>query len=597
MLPAPTETPAPPKTFTITWLNYDGTPIEKTTVTYGETPSHADPVLAPSAEGKTYTFKGWSPAITEATADAIYTAQFTEKDSETGEETDLSVPTPPVTPEDTDKDPTNHEELPAVTTKDHTYEIYQIFSGDYNELDGKDVLTNIVWGANGKDPKNAEAAVGSSVDKTILDALTAVVNEELDRTKLDEIEKYVTIDGKPYETITLKEGDQENSIQLPPGYYLIRDVAGSHSGDNQDHDAYTTYITVVIKDYTIRPKSVIPTVDKQVWDNDDGSNEEGWAETADHNINESFRFALIGTIPQNEHLKDYTNGYIVKFTDTMSAGVTFESIDKVTVNGKEVAAEKYTIEGVGAGDAGKTWTLLMDVRDILGEENFGTSDISVVVTYNAHLNGDAITHKESDAGTAEKNTNCNTVFLEYSNNPNTGGQGDMGRTQEDHVWVFTYEVDNIKKADSAKGSPLSGAGFELLKDGSAVKLIKNGTNYIVADQKVTEGVITEMITDETGVFNIRGLDVGTYTLHEKTTPPGYNTVEDTTVTISASHEEAPAGTSAKLNLTGTNMDNTIINQSGSQLPSTGGMGTWLFYMLGTMLVLGAGVLLVSRRMV
>lgn len=45
------------------------------------------------------------------------------------------------------------------------------------------------------------------------------------------------------------------------------------------------------------------------------------------------------------------------------------------------------------------------------------------------------------------------------------------------------------------------------------------------------------------------------------------------------------------------MDNTIINQSGSQLPSTGGMGTWLFYMLGTMLVLGAGVLLVSRRMV
>ena len=104
-----------------------------------------------------------------------------------------------------------------------------------------------------------------------------------------------------------------------------------------------------------------------------------------------------------------------------------------------------------------------------------------------------------------------------------------------------------------------------------------------------------MVTDSTGVFNIKGLDAGTYTLRETTTPPGYNSIEDVEVTITASHEEAATGNAAELNLTGTNMNNTIINQSGAELPSTGGIGTKMFYMFGAILVLGAGVLLVSRR--
>lgn len=597
VLPEPTEAVAP-EIVTITWLNYDGTLIEKTTVPYNSMPGHDAPTLVPSVEGKTYTFKGWSPEITAATADAAYTAEFTEKDETTGEETEVPVPNP-VTPEDTDSDPTNHEELPSITTKSHTYEIYQIFAGDYTDFDGEDILTNIVWGVNGKDPNNEEAATGHPVDPEIIKALHEVVGEELDRTKLDEIEKYVTIDGNPFETITLKPGDKENSIPLPSGYYLIRDVEDSQIGK---HDAYTTYITVVIKDYTIQPKSVIPTVDKQVWDNDDGTNGEGWAETADHNINESFQFALIGTIPQNDHLKDYTNGYVVRFTDTMSAGVTFESIDKVMVNDTKVDASNYELSEISADEAGKSsWTIQMNVKNIMenviGEESFGAEGISVVVTYNAHLNENAIVHNTSDDGTTADNTNKNSVYMEYSNNPNTDYEDDMGKTQEDHVWVFTYEVDNIKRADSEDGSPLAGAGFTLLSGDTAVRLIKNGTEYIVADRNAaeSESVVTEMVTDSTGVFNIKGLDAGTYTLRETTTPPGYNSIEDMEITITASHEEAATGNAAELNLTGTNMNNTIINQSGAELPSTGGIGTKLFYMFGVILVLDAGVLLVSRR--
>ena len=591
--------PADPETVTITWLNYDGTLIEKTEVEYNTTPSHAAPALTPAAEGKTYTFQGWTPAVTAATKDTAYTAQFKEVDNENGDESDVPVPAP-VTPEDRDNEPTNHEDLPEITTRKHYYEIYQIFTGDYaavpvdpdDESQGtKDVLSNIVWGENGRDP-NRDVSAGDPVDQSVLDALRDVVDKELDREKLDVIEKYLNIDGHPYRTITLGPDDTENSIQLPPGYYLIRDTETSQTGR---HDAYTTYITVVIKDYTIQPKSVIPTVDKQVYDNYDGANSEGWAETADHNINESFRFALIGTVPHNSHLVDYnTNGYIVKFTDTMSPGVTFESIDKVTVNGTVVAATDYTVAGVAAGDAGKTWIIEMNVRDIIGEEHFGSEGISVIVTYNAHLNENAIVHRASDDGETPDNTNRNSVFMEYSNNPNTSYGKDTGKTQEDSVWVFTYEMSNIKKAESVNGDPLAGAGFTLLKDGTEVKLNKYGTDYIVADQTASEGFVTEMVTDETGVFNIWGLDAGTYTLRETTVPNGYNALDDMNLSITASHEESPAGGSARLNLTGNGMNNTVVNEPGSSLPSTGGRGTALYYIIGLILVLGAGAILTNR---
>ena len=591
--------PADPETVTITWLNYDGTLIEKTEVEYNTTPSHADPTLTPAAKGKTYTFQGWTPAITAATKDTAYTAQFKEVDNENGDESDVPVPAP-VTPEDRDNEPTNHEDLPEITTRKHYYEIYQIFTGDYStvpvdpedESQGtKDLLSNIVWGENGRDP-NRDVSVGDPVDQSVLDALRNVVDKELDREKLDVIEQYLNIDGHPYRTITLGPNDTENSIQLPPGYYLIRDAETSQTGR---HDAYTTYITVVIKDYTIKPKSVIPTVDKQVYDNYDGANREGWAETADHNINESFRFALIGTVPHNSHLVDYTNGYIVKFTDTMSPGVTFESIDKVTVNGTEVAASDYTVTGVAAGDAGKTWSIEMNVRDIIGEEHFGSEGVSVIVTYKAHLNENAIVHRASDDGETPDNTNRNSVFMEYSNNPNTGYGNDTGKTQEDSVWVFTYEITNIKKAESEDGDPLAGAGFILLKDGTTeVKLNKYGTDYIVADQTASEGIVTEMITDETGVFNVWGLDAGTYTLRETTVPAGYNSPGDINLSIIASHEESPLGGSAKLNLTGEGINNTVVNEPGSSLPSTGGRGTALYYIIGLILVLGAGAILTNR---
>ncbi len=127
-----------------------------------------------------------------------------------------------------------------------------------------------------------------------------------------------------------------------------------------------------------------------------------------------------------------------------------------------------------------------------------------------------------------------------------------------------------------------------------MKLNKYGTDYIVADQTVSEGLVTEIITDETGVFNVWGLDAGTYILRETTVPEGYNSPKVINLSIIASHEESPLGGSAKLNLTGNGLNNTIVNEPGSSLPSTGGRGTALYYIAGLILILGSGAMLANR---
>ena len=125
---------------------------------------------------------------------------------------------------------------------------------------------------------------------------------------------------------------------LAAGYYLIQDKAGSVTGD----DSYTSFILKVTQENTtVTPKSTTPTVDKKVQDevadkdkNSDDDN--GWGDTADHDINESFKFKLNATIPASADLADYTK-YEVKFTDTMSKGVTYESLDSVKVKGKDAS--------------------------------------------------------------------------------------------------------------------------------------------------------------------------------------------------------------------------------------------------------------------
>ncbi|MBQ8972792.1 MAG: isopeptide-forming domain-containing fimbrial protein, partial [Clostridia bacterium] len=410
--------------------------------------------------------------------------------------------------------------------------------------------------------------------------LNQVVNEELDRTKLDEIEKYVVL-GEPYTKITV-EGNDPASVDLPAGYYLIRDVPDSQTGE---YDAYTTYITVVVNNYTIKPKSEIPSVDKEV-----SETANDWRETADHAINEPFQFKLTAKIPQNKHLVDYET-YKLVFTDTMSDGVTFDGIASVT---REDGSKLEYDCTATVGQKGGQWKLT--INNIIPNEGSIENGETITVIYNAHLNENAVVSTTSENSTTATNNNC--VELEYSNNPNTSYSGNLGKTIPDHVWVFTYRVDNTKYANVQEtGHELAYAGFTLYSDSTPIKLINQGNGqYVVANQSDESGVVTEMMSGSDGKFKIKGLDAGTYTLHETTTPSGYNSCPDVTVTINATHNENEGDESASLDLSkSSNMVNDIVNHSGHSLPSTGGPGTAMLYAVGAALTLLTTLLLGLRR--
>ena len=466
----------------------------------------------------------------------------------------------------------------------HTYQAYQIFTGDYSN--GK--LSNIQWGS-GISPEGQTALQNKydTAETKSAEGVAKALTESNDAAAFaKEAAKYLT--GTPA-TSTFDGGNGNYKISgLLPGYYLVKDENGSL--DNK-YDAYTAFILEVVGGKTVTPKSARPTVDKQVHDETGDAEHgatDGWGETADHAINESFQFKLIAQLPVDSDFAYYAT-YKVEFVDTMSDGVTFESIASVTVDGVTLTNDGYTCNA-SAGQSGGTWTLtIANIKAIPGVDLNNGADI--VVIYNAHLNESAQVNHEN--GTT---SNKNDVYLKYSNNPNGDG---MGQTTPDSVWVFTYEVDNTKVdgTDPDKKTPMAGAGFKLYDStgNNEIGLIYDDNLDAYRPVKGQE-VAEEMISAQTtGVFNIKGLDAGTYVLKETKVPDGYNKCADLIIVINADHREIDDGSATTTLSSDSNVTNEILNKQGSTLPSTGGVGTTLFYVVGSILVIGAVVLLVSKK--
>ena len=145
-------------------------------------------------------------------------------------------------------------------SNDHTYEIYQIFTGDLSE--NGSTLSNVKWGSNGK------GTAGNDVDKTVLDEIKGLKSDDADQTKLATIKKYVDLTGTPFKTV------KNGTVDVPEGYYLIKDKDNSLTGED---DVYTTYIVQVSKDLKITPKADKPQSEKKVKDtNDTIGDTTGW---------------------------------------------------------------------------------------------------------------------------------------------------------------------------------------------------------------------------------------------------------------------------------------------------------------------------------
>ena len=339
---------------------------------------------------------------------------------------------------------------------------------------------------------------------------------------------------------------------------MVKDVDGSQTADpskeSEKATAYTRFIMQVVGNSEAQLKNNVPTVEKKVKEN---SNSE-WQDAADYDMGDTVPFQLTAELPK-KRVDDY-NHYYVEFTDTLSAGLTFKEITKVTADGTTLTKDQYQVTTTEKD--GKT-VLSIVITDVKAVADITQDENKVVVEYNATLNENAVI---GSAG------NTNDVELTYSNNPNATGDGttkpaDTGKTPKDTVKVFTYQTI-INKVDQ-DGKALSGAEFTLVKKN------KDGSTKNVDVVKNAEGKS----------FTFKGLDAGNYVLEETKTPDGYNTIKAIEFTIDADYDKE-ADDSLKAD---------IVNRKGSLLPSTGGMGTTILYVIGSILVLVAAILLITKK--
>lgn len=483
--------------------------------------------------------------------------------------------------------------------KDHTFTAYQVFSG--REEDG--VLSDVQWGSGITSEAfltalKADTSYGSLFTNCATAANVAkVLSANNTNTELANKVAELAYANKTGSGTSLTSG--ENT--LADGYYLVVDTT-ENVGEGS---AYNKALLEVVGDINITVKTDAPTVEKKVKEGD------SYGDVADCNIGDSVEFLLIGSVPDMSRYDTYK--YI--FHDTLSTGLTAPAQGEIKVylsannvvdtNDTEVTSSfNITVNGQ------EITVSCADLKTVNGINNASY----VIVKYSAVLNANAEIGLDG---------NTNTVKLEYSNKPDQSGSGDTnntGNTPEDKVIVFTYELDTTKVDGQDSNKKLEGAKFVLLNtDGTKVAKITGGKfdgwqdlPTAGSDGKITWADDTVLTSDANGLFKVIGLDEGTYKLREIVAPTGYNMLkEDITVVITATTSTTWNGVTPSEALTnlavtadgtaGTGNTSTgiaaitVVNNAGATLPETGGIGTTIFYVLGSILVLGAGILLVTKK--
>ena len=479
----------------------------------------------------------------------------------------------------------------------HSYEAYQIFTAD--ESDG--VLTTVKWGRNGTGTE------GALVDENTLKAIAAIEGSDADKAAA--LSAYVNLTGTPF----VEEITAEKPATVAPGYYLIKD---KKDVTLEDGDEYTLYIVEVAQNVTITRKASTTEAHKTIDDVNDSDTTDtatsmnGKLQTSsDYDIGDEVPYHLTAKI--SEKVGQYKK-YHIDFVDVLESG-KFDAISALTIkmNGQDIAAtDDYTVSITGADAATKDgFTVTIEWTPKEGKTLESLSGKTVTIDFTATLGqGAAI----GEAG------NRNTFHLEYSNNPNDTDGSDEGKTPDEVVITFTYKVV-VDKFDEDGRTPLENAGFTLYKvskadaEAGVTGADAKAKNEAWADKAIQTWTSTAAEGETTGKnnrFSFNGIDDGYYVLCETTTPRGYNTMEPQVFKVTATH----GGTDNKkvtldtlsgdkvsgditfeaVKATGT-LNTDVTNKKGASLPETGGIGTTMFYIIGAIMVIGAGVVLISRR--
>ena len=495
----------------------------------------------------------------------------------------------------------------------HTYEAYKLMEGDLHTVDGALMLTNIEW-ADGIDNTKLQAPYNGMTAKAVAKELAGNAVQNVASNEAAKFAQQVVKDdalGTVAKTTNVQTNGKYVLDNLTPGYYLVRDKKDSLKGK---YDADTTFILRVVGSTEATPKSGVPSVTKKVEDMNDttdsafrASLDATWADTADYDIGDEIPYLLTATMPSDTEVDGvkpfsaYTT-YSLTYHDTVANGISVADvtdadvyIDDEKLTEEQKTAIGFTVEKTAKGVDFKIVDIKKATKTVGGKaEQMVKAGDQVKVIYKAKLTDQAVFGNAKN----ENKGNDNTVYLEYRNNPNVDGSGDTGNTPEDTVRVFTYLI-NVTKVDQNEAA-LAGAEFKLEKK------LANG------DFKTIVGSIA-LKADSANVFEMKGLDDGTYRITETRTPKGYNSIKPITFTVNATHSADPAtlevtdfnvsGVTQEAMIGDTTNDvptftatknnglvaTTIKNEKGLVLPITGDIGTTLFYLAGIALIGGAAV--------
>lgn len=399
--------------------------------------------------------------------------------------------------------------------------------------------------------------------KTEATAIRSFANDIYEKIKAGKIAEDYTSTGKIFSNVD-------------KGYYLIVETELDGNAD--------TYSLVMLNtadqdNVTVTSKEDSPTFEKKIKEKNDSTGvESGWQDGADYDINDVVPFKLQGTVPQNYGAY---NTYKYVFHDKMSSGLTFDASSVVVKVGGTAITSGYSVVTESLEDDCTFEVRFENLKDISAV----TAGCTITVEYNATLNDKAVI---GSAG------NPNEAELEYSNNPYGDG---TGKTPWDKVIAFTYQL--VAKKVDKDGSSVEGAGFTLYKWSN------EEDKYVAVSGEIT-GVTT---------FNFKGIDAGQYKLVESTVPDGYTKAEDLVFTVVATYDtennDPKFGTLTikdedkvisdgkdkvfTVNLVAGSFTTDVVNLTGTTLPSTGGMGTTVFYVVGGGLMAVAVVLLVTKK--
>ena len=461
-----------------------------------------------------------------------------------------------------------------------TYEAYQIFKGD---LAGN-VLSNIEWGAGVTADGRAafDGKTAAEVARTLESDETAAAAKAF-ATKISE-----------YLNTTAAVEGTDKITGLSAGYYLIKNKSVNPT------EAYTDFILEVVKDVQITPKGQKPTLDKQIKHNESGQ----WGVVGDNQIGDTVEFRTITTVPNTTGYTEYDYTIYDEMSTGLTSNVTGASGITIKINEEEELDSSYYTVTVDSANANK-FSVKVDILKAITDGKIEAGN-SLYTYYTGVLNEDA---KVYDEGNQK-----NTAYLQYSNNPHDNTS--KSETPKVTVYDWTFKM-NVQKVDGANHNELKDAKFVLSKSGTVdlgtisedgtpaetgnlIKLVYDPADKTYRVATASDATTTYVMT--AGNITIKGLDdAEDYYLYETKAPAGYNRLtEPVKFRINATYTRADSrpdvltkvGDAAEA---ATGLKVSVENNAGTTLPSTGGMGTTVFYVVGGGLMAVAVVLLVTKK--